>query len=236
MFTSLVERLDPLLKGVYRRLVQLPVPNLKGDRDLEYSWVAAHLPDGPGEAMDFGCGPSWMGLLAARKGFRVTAVDLLPVTWPYRHAGLHFVQGDIFDLRFPRDHFDLILNCSSIEHVGLGGRYDVTTSRSDGDLEAMGMFQQMTKPGKAMLLTIPVGRDRVFPPLHRVYGRERLPKLLTGWDVVKSEFWMKDASNVWGKSDRASALDVEPTERYYALGLFVLRRPENTPQRISEGT
>lgn len=225
MLWRFAEKMDPILKRIYQKVIQLPVPNLKGDRDLEYSWVAANLPDGPGEAMDFGWGGSWMGLLAARKGFRVIALDLTPISCFYKHPNLKFIQGDIFKLNFPKDHFDLIVNCSSIEHVGLRGRYSVTEFRPNGDIDAMEILKNILRPGKDMILTIPVGRDRVFNPLHRVYGESRLSRLLEGLEIVQREYWVKDRVNSWNCVSESIALDVEPTEYYYGLGLFLLRRP-----------
>jgi 2-polyprenyl-3-methyl-5-hydroxy-6-metoxy-1,4-benzoquinol methylase len=120
------QKIELILRSFYRRISEPPVPNLKGDRDIEYSWIAANMPEGPGEALDFGSGPSYMGLIAVRKGFNVTAVDLEPVKWFYKHPNFKFIQGDIFKLEFPPAHFDLIINCSTIEHVGLPGRYGIT--------------------------------------------------------------------------------------------------------------
>lgn len=202
-----------------------PVPNLKGDRDIEYSWIAAHIPEGPGEAFEFGCGASWMGLLAARRGLSVTAVDLNPSGWLYTHPGLRFVHGDIFSLDLPVSFYDLIINCSTIEHVGLAGRYGVTQAREDGDLDAMMILWRTLKPGKTMLLTLPIGRDRVFAPFHRVYGSDRLKRILNGFDVVKREFWRKDAQNLWNIVPEEEAVQYESLAHLHALGLFVLRRP-----------
>lgn len=205
--------------------------NLLGDRDIEYSWVASQIPCGSGEAMDFGNGGSHLGLIAAQSGFNVTAVDMGPVTWPYVHPRLHFVQGDILNLQFPPQHFDLIVNCSTVEHVGIVGRYDVTENRSDGDLEAMARLLALMKPGGIMLLTIPIGRDAVFAPLCRVYGQERLPRLLRGYLVEKEEFWVKDDENRWVLNTRETALNFEasagswdPMQNVTALGCFVLRK------------
>ena len=78
-----------------------------------------------------------------------------------------------------------------------------------------------------MLLTIPVGRDQVFTPLHRVYGQDRLPKLLKGWEIQKNEFWVKDPQNRWILVEESVALSTEPVKHYYGLGLFVLMRPES---------
>ncbi|MGB9591418.1 MAG: methyltransferase domain-containing protein, partial [Candidatus Kryptoniota bacterium] len=138
------------------------VINLLGDRDIEWSWVTAQMPLGPGEALDFGPGGSYLGLIAAQRGFNVTAVDIEPVQWPYIHPQLHFVQGDILRLPLPKERFDLVINCSTVEHVGLVGRYGVTEDRPNGDLEAMARLKELMKPGGIMLLTIPVGQDAVF--------------------------------------------------------------------------
>jgi ubiquinone/menaquinone biosynthesis C-methylase UbiE len=224
----------PLPDGVYGALRGLkrglrPGPedarDLSGDRDVEWSWVAARIPEGPGEAIDFGCGESPLGILAAHAGFRVTAVDLGAVEWPYRHERLAFLQGDIMDLPLEEGRFDLAINCSAIEHVGIAGRYGVKEAHSDADLAAMGRLRALLKSGGLMLLTIPVGSDAVFAPWHRVYGPERLPSLLQGFTVESREFWLKDSENRWARGDEQTALAAPSRERLYGLGCFVLRRP-----------
>ncbi|MGH7682684.1 MAG: class I SAM-dependent methyltransferase [Candidatus Eiseniibacteriota bacterium] len=197
--------------------------DLSGDRDVEWSWVAARIPEGPGSALDFGCGDSPLGIVAAERGFRVTGVDLGAVRWPYQHPRLTFVQGDILDLALPPASFDLVLNCSTVEHVGVPGRYGVTTERADGDLAAMKRLGSLLKPGGLMLVTVPVGTDAVFAPWHRVYGAARLPQLLDGFAVDVRAYWRKDPTNRWVESDEASALAAPSRERLYGLGCFVLR-------------
>lgn len=213
------------LSALRRRARGEAALDLTGDRDVEWSWVAAHLNQGPGAALDFGTGGSALGLIAAERGYEVTAVDLGAVEWPYVHERLSFLRGDIFALPLPRDHFDLVLNCSSVEHVGLVGRYGISTPRSDGDLDAMTRLRELMKPRATMLLTVPVGRDTVFAPLHRVYGAERLPRLLTGFTVVSRELWLKRDDRRWTPVAEQDALAYEPRERLYGIGCFELRRP-----------
>jgi SAM-dependent methyltransferase len=198
--------------------------DLTGDRDIEWSWVAALLPASGGEALDFGVGGSSTSLIAARHGFRVTALDLEPVSWPYAHPNLRFLQGDILHLDLPAAHYDLVINCSAIEHVGLPGRYGVTEDRGDGDLLAMARLREVLKPGGVMLLTVPVGKDTVCPPWHRVYGPERLPKLLGDFAVERAEYWVKGRDNRWVITDEATALATEAHARLYGLGCFILVR------------
>jgi hypothetical protein len=223
MLWRVAEKIEPVLKSAYQVIVRPPVPNLRGDRDLEYSWVAAKMPNGPGRALDFGCGLSWLGLLAARKGFSVTGFDMTDVSWFYEYPELQFVRGDIFKHKFPTRHFDLVINCSAVEHVGLQGRYGITEHRPDGDIEAMNVLSDIIKNDGTMILTIPVGCDRVFSSLHRVYGRNRLPGLLAKYEVVEKEFWVKDCFNKWVEAEESETLTKEPLSHCYGLGLFVLR-------------
>jgi SAM-dependent methyltransferase len=224
MLWRYVEKFRPFLKKVYERVALPPAPNFKGDRDVEYSWAAANLPEGPGKVLDFGCGYSFVPLFAARRGFSVTALDITEISWLYRHPGLDFIRGDVFKAALPEDYFDIVLNISSIEHVGLGGRYSVSESSLNGDLLAMPILRKVLKPGGKMILTVPVGMDSVFNPLHRVYGEERLPKLLQNWEVLKEEFWVKDDSNCWIQTERSLALTKKPLAHCFGLGLFVLRK------------
>ena len=228
LFWQITHRLRPHLQSLYLKLSHPPVPNMDGDRDIEFSWIAGHMGNGPGYALDFGCGNTWMGLLAARKGFDVTAIDLGKVGWRYNHPNLKFTQGDLSDLNMAKDSLDLIINCSSIEHVGLQGRYGIKKANEDGDLIMMSLLLDLLKPGKQMILTIPVGRDKVFLPRHRVYGPKRLPELLKGWEIVEREFAAKRQNNIWTVVEEKTALNIDALNHYYSLGLFLLRKPDVT--------
>jgi len=223
MVRRFLKKMKPRLRQIFIKLSEPSPPNLLGDRDIEHSWIAANLPDGPGKALDFGSGIAWMGLLAARKGFEVKAIDLLPVNWYYSHSALQFEKMDLFDLDLEEYSLDLIINCSTIEHVGLKGSYNVMEGQPKGDFEAMELIQKYLKPGKLMLMTLPVGKDKIHYPSHRVYGSERLPELLNGWDIVKEEFWIKDDQNNWIQTTKDVALNTETQQHYYGLGLFVLK-------------
>lgn len=223
MTRRIMRRMRPFLRRFYRKLSVPPPPNLLGDRDIEHSWIAANMPDGPGKALDFGSGPTWLSLMAARKNYVVKAIDLSSVRWYYSHSGLQFQKIDLFDLDYEENSLDLVINCSTIEHIGLKGRYNVTKDRPNGDFEAMDFIKKCLIPGKPMLLTLPVGKDRIYHPSHRVYGSERLPKLLKGWKVVKEEFWIKNDQNDWIQTTKDIAFSIETKHHYYGIGLFVLK-------------
>ncbi len=220
---------------VLRKTRQRHSIDLSGDREIEWSFVVSRLAEGPGEILDFGASCGNLSIAAARRGFHVLALDLAPERFSWKHPNVDFLQADLLEAELPASHFDFILNCSSVEHVGLRGRYGVAAEETDGDLEAMRRFRFLLKPTGRMLLTIPCGQDAAIVPWHRVYGAQRLPKLLSGFEVLEEEFWAKRPDNRWYPSDRKTALLFPPTGHptnpffcSYALGCFVLR-PHASP-------
>jgi len=193
---------------------------LGGDRTVEWSFCMARLADGPGSTLDFGAGSAPMSLCAAQRGHEVVALDRLPLDRDYAHERIEFVQADILDRPLEGRRFDQIINCSSVEHVGLAGRYGSSDS-PDGDLEAMEILRSLLAPEGRMILTVPVGHDMVCAPFHRIYGRTRLPRLLASYAKVEEQYWRKDARHGWVQTDPETALETQGSESFYSVGLFV---------------
>lgn len=209
---------------------QIPSIDLSGDRDIEWSYIASRLPVGNGLVLDFGSGWGTMSMHAIQKGHKVVAVDLEDNTFPWWHQNLTRVQGDLLEADLPEAAFDYVLNCSTVEHVGLTGRYGIAVAESNGDLAAMRKLRKLLKSSGTMLMTVPCGQDAVVVPWHRVYGENRLPLLLDGYTVEEEEYWVKQADNRWRECTREVALAYRPTGHAtvagkctYALGCFAVR-------------
>jgi Caenorhabditis protein of unknown function, DUF268 len=182
--------------------------------------------NGPGTTLDFGADVGFLSLAAAQRGHDVVALDRMPSALEYRHPRVTSVQGDILERPLGGRRFDQIINCSSVEHVGLAGRYGSFDDPS-GDLKAMAIMRDLLSAGGRMIMTIPVGRDLVCEPLHRIYGQERLPRLLEGYAVEEAQYWRRDpAASAWVELERDDALWTEGSAWFYALGLFVLKRAD----------
>ncbi len=205
-----------------RRLVRPDALDLTGDRQVEWAFVAGQIPERASAVLDFGCGNAPVGLVAALKGLHVLAIDLGQVQWFVAAPTVEFVQADVIAYDFGSRRFDVILNCSTVEHVGLAGRYG-SIDDDDGDLKAMARLRQLLEPGGKMLMTIPIGQDQVCRPLHRIYGPQRFPRLVDGYSADHAEYWVKRGTrNVWVPCDVAEAYSVRGGPGFYALGLFVL--------------
>lgn len=196
---------------------------LMGDREIEWAWCLAHLPESPGVVLDFGAGNGVLSAGAAVRGHRVVAVDLEPYGFHFEMDGVEYRQGDFNDLAFEPGSFDYATVCSTIEHVGLsGGRYADLRGDADADLRAAAKLARLLKPEGRVALTLPVGRDAVFSPLHRVYGEERLPLLLEAFAIADERYWAKSGSERWQEVSRPKALAEQGSHSYYALGLLEL--------------
>ncbi len=197
--------------------------DLSGDRDVEWAWVAAKMPERAGRVLDLGPATSFTPLIAAFNAREVIGLDLSAVTVPFSLPNLSYRRGDILAGDLPDGTFDTIVNCSTTEHIGLSGRYGSSES-PDGDLRAMQLLRdRMAGPAARMIFTIPVGRDMIARPYHRIYGHDRLPRVLQGYRIVAEAYLAKLGSrNVWEPVARDAALAVEGSEKFYALGLFVL--------------
>lgn len=78
--------------------------------------------------LDAGCGNSRLPLFLAKKGAKVTLLDMkdpLEETAVKRHKNLRFVLGDMTKLSFADNHFDRVVCISAIEHVDMksGGKF-----------------------------------------------------------------------------------------------------------------
>lgn len=208
-----------------------PEISIWGERTVEWSFVSREIPCGPGEAIEFGCEDGYLSLVAAQKGFNVVANDLQDQNFAWQHPGVAFYKGDFLKLTLPCNHFDLAINCSSVEHVGVAGRYGIELTQEDGDIEVMNRLAEILKPDGLLLMTAPCGMDSVLAPWCRVYGSQRLPKLLQSFIIEKEEYWTKNGKNQWVQSARESALNFQPRNNpsdphkcAYALGCYVLRK------------
>lgn len=94
-----------------------------------------------------------MSLLAAQNGFHVLANDLQRQFFLGQHPTVNFREGDFLKLDLPRNHFDLAINCSSVEHVGVAGRYGIIVEQNNGDIEVMAHLARVLKPGGLLLNT-----------------------------------------------------------------------------------
>ena len=195
--------------------------DIKGEKALDWGWVCVNLPSAADRAMDIGCGesPTVPAMLAL--GYKeVVAVDLqFPLDKQIK--GPLFVQGDFNELSF-EPGFDVVVACSTVEHIGLSGRYG-SGEDEDGDLRALKKIRTLLNKDGLLILTVPAGKDAVYKPWHRVYGRGRMPQLLEGFQIVRSQGYVKEPWGPWRKSTLQEAIEYPSVPIRYALAQMILK-------------
>jgi hypothetical protein len=88
---------------------------------------------------------------------------------------------------------DFAISYSSLEHTGLGRYGDPLNP--DGDIEAVRRVRCMLRIGGIFFLALPTGADSLVWNAHRVYGRNRLPLLFEGFEVLDVLGHMPDIVN-----------------------------------------
>ncbi|TFG50742.1 MAG: DUF268 domain-containing protein [Candidatus Brocadiia bacterium] len=222
MFLKILKTLDHHL-GLRNRLHGLPASgfDLGGEKILDWGWCLGNLPHSPRQRiLDVGCAQAPILPAALAMGHEVYGIDTEEL--PYNLPDLTFYQADFLDHDFGSSRFDVIILCSIVEHIGLAKRYG-QRDVPDGDLQAMRKVAGLLKPGGILMLTVPVGKDMLFSPWHRIYGPERIPRLLDGLELEKERFFIKEPSSFWHAAERNTALKVDRKGLSYALGQFLLK-------------
>jgi ubiquinone/menaquinone biosynthesis C-methylase UbiE len=141
------------------------------DRYIEYPWVLHHLPkDQKLEILDVGCSGSMFPLIMKSLGHNVSGVDIRPCK-----SNINFFQYDICLIFWEDNRFDIITAISTIEHIGLKGRYGVNEESTD--FKAIQTIYRILKPGGMFYMTVPFG-NKSDTKTHRIYDHARLQILM----------------------------------------------------------
>jgi SAM-dependent methyltransferase len=193
-------------------------------RIIEYSFVIGRLAalENRGRVLDVGCASRLNYLPAAvcSLGWEVWGIDARQ--WAFRFPGFHFVRGDVRTTSFPEDFFDAIYNVSAIEHIGVAGRYGVREEDPEGDLKTVREIRRILKRNGVFLTTMPYGKDaRVERPMGRIYGRQSLQRLISGWKIEQKTIFVQDAHGFWVPTTDETIAHLEDDKE--ALAVLELR-------------
>jgi SAM-dependent methyltransferase len=197
-----------------------------GERSVEYPWVYQRTQDIIGGiVLDVG----------AKEGLPITDLILLNnqvysidpnISNLTQRGNLLLFKEDIRSTSFSSNFFDAVIVVSTLEHIGVCGRYGVIQSDDDGDINAMREIYRILKPGGRCLVTIPYGSGRSLP-LNRLYNANRLKQLLERFLVIELQFFRYNEKyelwlNVPEEIASASSWDSDP---WYSLACVNLVKP-----------
>jgi len=167
-------------------------------RMIEYSFVIGKLASlDKGKLLDVGCVARLNPVPAtlASIGWEVYGIDMRQ--FKFRFPNFHFVLGDIIRTDFPDNFFDAVSAVSTLEHIGLKGRYGISQGDSRGDAKAVKEIRRILRSGGRLLVTLPCQREAGQTALNRIYDRDSLAALFTDWEIKDRVFYTQDIEGVW---------------------------------------
>lgn len=195
------------------------------DRALEYPWALKNVNISKGRFLDVGSTVGIMFRDNLPKDVEVFTLNLEDEKRFPKQEGIQAKRGDIRKTEFDDNYFDVITCISTLEHIGVEGRYHVKADPL-GDEKAMKEILRILKPGGKLLLTVPYGKYDVLP-INKLYNKERIRSLSKGYNVISQTYQKFDPKfHIWKEVDEQQAGSTEwLKERWYALGLFILEKP-----------
>lgn len=194
-------KLSPsLLKFAYRFLdVEASGEAAPPDgRIIEYSFVITKLAAlEKGRVLDVGC-VARLNLLPATLaslGWEVYGIDQRE--FKFRFPNFHFVLGDITSTDFPDGFFDAVYAVSTLEHIGLRGRYGISNYDPEGDTKAVREIRRILRGGGRLIVTLPCGKEKKQTALNRVYDPKSLKELFSNWEIKEKIFYTQDNEGFW---------------------------------------
>ncbi len=199
-----------------RKILAQQPPN--SDRYLEYPWMMKNIKITKGRLLDIGSTACNMLYELLQKEIEIHGIDLNEKI--IKDNKIKFTKGDIRKTDYPDDYFDCITCISTLEHIGVPGRYG-SDDDSDGDIKAMREMKRILKNEGLLLVTIPYGIKDILP-INKLYDKDRVKKLFTDYNIIeqkflkfnkKFDFWFQVSEKEASKTDMFK-------DRWYAISFI----------------
>jgi len=171
---------------------------LPDGRMIEYSFVIGKLVSlAKGRLLDVGCVArlNLVPATIASLGWEVYGIDVRQFKFIF--PNFHFVLGDITKTDFPDSFFDAVSAVSTLEHIGLKGRYGISKGDPEGDAQAVREIRRILRRGGRLLVTLPYGKEKRQTNLNRVYNHDSLHELFSNWEIKEKVFYSQDSEGFW---------------------------------------
>lgn len=139
---------------------ELRGPPASDERVIEIPWTLARYRGEP-RVLDVGYAnaePAYLVALTGAAPGEVTGVDLVKTDVP----GIRSVVGDLRNLPFEDESFDVVFCISTLEHIGFDNRrYGVEGERDESGIDAaLGELLRVLAESGRLLLTVPCGPEQ----------------------------------------------------------------------------
>jgi len=203
------------------------------ERHWEYPFVVRNITKLSKEyhihsVLDVGCTGSYLSLILAALGYKVTGSDLN--RWEVSHKNFTMVIDDIKKSNLASESFDLVAAVSTIEHVGTP-RYGEKEILG-GDTDAVREIYRIVRKGGFFIITVPFGNAMVNSTYgFRVYDAEAFKELTQDFTLIKQEFICPIRQvNIFEKCTEADTYNINPSDAQPGLHCTTLAVFQKLPR------
>jgi len=187
-------------------------PLAPNDRYIETTFVIQNLPKPPAKILDVGSSGSFFPLTLSAFGYDTYGMDIrnYAITNRIAFKNFTFIREDIRRTTLADTSFDVVTAISTVEHIGLYGRYGVSED-AWGDKMAIEAIKRVLRPHGTLLMTVPFGKARVIKPYNRIYDGNRIKDITRGFTIDKEEYYMQDIEDNWYQCSKSKAESIDAT-------------------------
>jgi len=225
----ILESLTQLKTLLLRKAMHIP-ENIVNERSIEYSFVFMNIGKPPATVLDVGCSGSDFPEVLAAHGFDVYGIDIR--NYHIENPTFSFIKGNIMNTPFSDNIFDIITAISTIEHLGMSGRYRIEEDIPSADKNAIKEIKRIIKKNGRFIMTVPYGRFTILKPWHKVYDDKNLEELIADFSVLKEKYFIRNRNGCWISTTKEAASKIVPyiiaksgivLIHQYALACLVLK-------------
>lgn len=153
------------------------------DRYIEYPWVLEHLGSEKRlDVLDIGSSGSMLPYLINALGHHVSSMDIRSRQDVETNKEITFYHRDICRSCLPDEFFDVVTAISTIEHIGLEGRYG--NNEESTDEKAISEIYRILKPKGLFLMSVPYDIKEQITKTHKIYDEKILLKIMNIFNPI----------------------------------------------------
>ena len=185
------------------------------ERIVEYPWLFARLPAGPGALLDAGSILNFDFLLdhPSLQKKQIHICTLAPETDCFWQKGVSYLFDDLRRLPYRDGWFDWAVSISTLEHVGMDNTLLYTTdatkkeSQARDYLLAVAELNRVLKPGGTLYASVPFGRARTHGFL-QIFDQIQIEEMVSAFapSACSMEYFLYHPDG-WRRSTASEACD-----------------------------